>query len=40
MKMKLITAVASVLTLFALLFASSACMFGMYQPEEPEALKR
>jgi len=38
MKMKI--AVASMITFLALLFTSSACLLGIYQPREPKALRR
>lgn len=39
MKMKIAAAFASLLTLFALIISSSACMWGLYQPQEPKALR-
>lgn len=36
---KVLMALATVATLFASMVATSACFFGMYQPEEPECLR-
>jgi cyclic lactone autoinducer peptide len=38
-KKNILTAVATLATVFATLMASSACMFFLYQPEEPKSLK-
>lgn len=38
--MKKVAAVAaSLLTVIAMLVSSSACLWGIYQPEEPESLR-
>lgn len=39
MKKKLLMAVAAVSTLVASLVATSACIWGFYQPEEPKCLR-
>ncbi len=39
-KIGLITLAASLFTLVASLFASSACFWGFYQPEEPKSLRK
>lgn len=39
MKRKLLMAVAAVSTLVASLVATSACIWGFYQPEEPKCLR-
>ena len=39
MKKKLLTLVASVATVVAAAVASSACLWYLYQPEEPKCLK-
>lgn len=39
MKKFLITSAATIFTLLATLVASSACLWGFYQPEEPASLK-
>jgi cyclic lactone autoinducer peptide len=36
---KLLTLAVAVLTLFAASAASSACFWGLYQPEEPKCLR-
>ncbi len=38
MKKKVLTAMSVVATLVATLVATSACIWWMYQPEEPESL--
>lgn len=39
MKTKLLMAVSALATMFAALAASSACLWWIYQPEEPTALQ-
>lgn len=39
MKYRMFVLASIIATLFATVFASSACLFGMYQPEEPECLR-
>lgn len=39
MKMKLLAALSAVATLIASLVATSACMWWVYQPEEPSSLQ-
>ncbi len=39
MKKRIFVAIASVLATFAAIIASSACIWGLYQPEEPEQLR-
>ena len=39
MKHKLFKLAAVLATLFATIFASSACLFASYQPEEPKCLR-
>ena len=39
MKLRLLTVVSVVATLFATLVASSACFWWSYQPEEPQLLQ-
>ncbi|HZK38326.1 MAG TPA: cyclic lactone autoinducer peptide [Clostridia bacterium] len=39
MKLRLLTVVSVVATLFATLVASSACFWWVYQPEEPQLLQ-
>ena len=39
MKMKLLAALSAVATLIATLVATSACMWWVYQPEEPTSLQ-
>ena len=39
MKAKLMTTAAAMFTFIAALVASSACVWGFYQPEEPESLR-
>lgn len=36
---KILTLTAAVLTLVAATMASSACFWGLYQPEEPKCLR-
>ncbi|MGL4800613.1 MAG: cyclic lactone autoinducer peptide [Cellulosilyticaceae bacterium] len=36
---KVLMAVATVATVFASMVASSACVWAIYQPEEPKALR-
>lgn len=38
-KVVLLSVAASLFTLLATLVASSACVWGWYQPEEPKALR-
>lgn len=38
MKKKILSAASVIFTLAAIVFASSACIWGFYQPEEPKAL--
>lgn len=38
-KVTLLTIAASLFTVLATLVASSACFWGWYQPEEPQALR-
>lgn len=39
MKLRLLTVVSVIATLFATLVASSACVWWSYQPEEPQSLR-
>lgn len=39
MKKKLLMGLAATATVFASLVATSACIFGFYQPEEPKSLR-
>lgn len=39
MNQKVLMVVATVATVFASMVASSACLWCMYQPEEPKALR-
>ena len=39
MKRKVLMAIATITTIFASLVATSACLFCIYQPEEPECLR-
>lgn len=39
MKKNILAAASVVATLFATLVATSACIWWIYQPEEPESLK-
>lgn len=39
MKKKVLTLVAALSTLVAAMVASSACVFFIYQPEEPKSLR-
>ena len=39
MKTKLLATVAAVATIVATMVASSACLFFVYQPEEPKCLR-
>lgn len=39
MKKKIFSMASVVFTMMAILFASSACLWGFYQPEEPKALQ-
>lgn len=39
MNKKFLMMVATVATMFASVVATSACLFGTYQPEEPECLR-
>ncbi len=40
MKRKIFMAAASLMTLCALAISSSACLIGLYQPEEPKQLRK
>ena len=40
MKRKMTALIASICTVMALSISASACVFGYYQPEEPEALRK
>lgn len=39
MKKKVLMVLASVLTVFASVVSTSACIFAFYQPEEPKSLR-
>ena len=39
MKYRLLVLTSVLATLLASVFASSACIFGSYQPEEPKSLR-
>lgn len=39
MKTKLLTAISAIATVFAAFAASSACLWWIYQPEEPATLQ-
>lgn len=39
MKAKLMMAISAIATVFAALAASSACLWWIYQPEEPASLQ-
>ena len=39
-KLGFIALAATLFTVIASLFASSACFWGFYQPEEPKSLKK
>lgn len=39
MKKKILMSIATVATVFASIIATSACVFSVYQPEEPKCLR-
>ncbi len=39
MKKRVLMTLAATATLFASVVATSACIFGFYQPEEPKSLR-